>query len=68
MPFCGDFDIAQHGADVNGLAEIATKVFSELLHEENLTQRRGDAKKFFDTNSTNYHGCKFSKPVGLTSL
>ena len=40
------FDIAQHGADVNRLAEIAAKIFTELLHAKNFTQSRGDAKKF----------------------
>jgi hypothetical protein len=34
------------GADVNRLAEIAAKIFAELLHAENFTQRREDAKKF----------------------
>ena len=31
----GDFDIAQHGADVNHLAVVATVIFAELLHAEN---------------------------------
>jgi hypothetical protein len=42
----GGFDVAQDGADVNRLAVVATMIFAELLHAENFTQRRGDAKKF----------------------
>ena len=42
----GGFDIAEDGADVNRLAEIAAEVFAKLLHAVNLTQRRGDARKF----------------------
>jgi hypothetical protein len=38
----------QRGADVNRLATIAALIFAEFLHAENFTQRRGDAKKFFD--------------------
>ena len=42
----GSFDLAQHGADVNRLAVVAAVVFAELLHAENFTQSRPDAKKF----------------------
>jgi len=42
----GGFDVAQHGADVDRLAVIAAVVFAELLHAENFTQSRPDAKKF----------------------
>jgi len=42
----GDFDLAQYGADVNCLAVVAAVIFAELLHTENFTQRRRDAKKF----------------------
>jgi len=44
------FDVAQDGADVNRLAAVTVVIFAELLHAENFTQRRKDAKKFFDTN------------------
>src|SRR5476651_2017378 len=49
MRLRGGFDVAQHGADVNRLAVIAAVIFAELLHAENFTQRREDAKKFFAT-------------------
>ena len=42
----GDFDFAQDSADVNRLAMVAVVIFTELLHAENFTQRREDAKKF----------------------
>ena len=41
----GGFDVAQDGADVNRLAVITAVIFAELLHVENFTQRRRDAKK-----------------------
>ena len=41
------FDVAQHGANVNRVAVVAAMVFAELLHAENFTQKRQDAKKFF---------------------
>lgn len=36
--FGGDFGLAQHGADVNGFAVIATQIFAEFLHAENIMQ------------------------------
>ena len=42
----GGFDVAQDGADVNRLAAVAAVIFAKLLHAENFTQRRRDAKKF----------------------
>ena len=42
-----DFDITQHGADVNRLAVVAAVIFAKLLHAENFTQRRKNAKKFY---------------------
>ena len=41
-----NFDVAQHGADVNRLAVVAAVIFAELLHAENFTQSRPDARKF----------------------
>ena len=49
----GGFDVAQDSADVNGLAVVTAMIFAQLLHTENFTQRREDAKKFFDANCTN---------------
>jgi hypothetical protein len=46
------FDLAQHGADVNRLAMIAAVIFSELLHAENFTQSREDAKKILQPISS----------------
>ena len=43
------FHVTQHGADVNRLAVVAAVIFAELLHAENFTQRREDAKKFLST-------------------
>ena len=53
----GDFDVAQHGADINRLAVIAAVIFAELLHAENIMQlvapkcneggRRENAKNFY---------------------
>ena len=42
----GDFDIAQHGADVNRLAVVTAVIFAQFFHTENFTQRRENAKKF----------------------
>ena len=41
------FDVAQHGANINRLAEIAAKIFTEFLHAENFTQRREGGKPNF---------------------
>jgi hypothetical protein len=49
----GGFDVAQDGADVNRLAVVAAVIFAELLHAENFTQRRKDAKKFLTRINTN---------------
>jgi hypothetical protein len=38
--------LAQHGADVNRLAVIAAVIYAQLLHAENFTQSREDARKF----------------------
>ena len=40
------FDVAQDGADVNRLAAVTVVIFAELLHAENFTQSRQDAKRF----------------------
>ena len=45
VPLSRRFDIAQHGADVNRLAAIATVIFAKPFHAENFTQRRQDAKQ-----------------------
>jgi hypothetical protein len=42
----GGFDVAQHGADVNRFAAVTAEIFAKLLHGDNFTQRRRDAKKF----------------------
>ena len=42
----GGYDLAQHSVDVNRLAVVAAVIFAKLLHAENLTQSRQDAKKF----------------------
>lgn len=44
------FDLAQHGAGINRLAVIATVIFAELLHVENFTQSRTNAKNFYPFN------------------
>ena len=44
---CRQFDLAQHGTDVNCLAVVTAVIFTELLHAENFTQRRQNAKKIY---------------------
>jgi hypothetical protein len=56
MRLSGEFDLAQHGADINRLAVVAVLIFAELLHAENIMQlvapkcneggSSEDAKKF----------------------
>ena len=46
MRLRGDFDVAQHGADVNGFAVVAAVIFAKPFHAENFMQSREDAKKF----------------------
>jgi threonine aldolase len=47
------FDVVQHGADVNRLAVVTAVIFAKLFHAENFTQRRKDARTFFDPNYAN---------------
>ena len=42
----GGFDVAQHGAEVKGLAVVAAVIFAKPFHVKNFMQSRGDAKKF----------------------
>ena len=41
-----DFDVAQHGADVNRFAVVTAVIFTQSFHAENFMQRRKNAKKF----------------------
>ena len=79
MHLRGGLDVAQHGADVNRLAVIAAVIFTELLHAENFTQRRADAKKFLtripriNTNSifespSGWHLCSWTIRSGQSSV
>lgn len=44
------FGFTPHGVNVNFLAVVAAVIVAELLHAENFTQRRKDAKLFFDVD------------------
>ena len=39
----GDFDEAQHGANVNRLAVVTAVIFAQTFHPRNVTQSRQDA-------------------------
>ena len=41
-----DFNVPQHGADINRLAVVTTVIFAKSFHAENFTQKRQDANEF----------------------
>ena len=52
----GGFGLAQHGADVNGFAQIATVIFAKTLHMWNFVQIQPNAKKFCAINARWFPG------------
>jgi hypothetical protein len=70
MQLRGDFDVAQHGVDVDGVAVVTAVIFAKPFHAENFMQSREDAKKFLtritriNTNSI----LKFALPTCFVGI
>ncbi len=45
LPRC-DFNITQHGTNINRLAVVTTAIFAKSFHAENFMQERQDANGF----------------------